>query len=77
MVFIYLTYSLSWMVRLTPANIGVQELLIGLASSFVGLGIISGISLSLTLRAVYLIGVTLLYSITVAYKSYRQSNWKN
>lgn len=76
-ILIYLAYSLSWVVRLTPANIGVQELLISLTSSFVGLGFISGVALSVALRAVYLAGAVLLYCFVVLIKSYRRSSWKN
>jgi glycosyltransferase involved in cell wall biosynthesis/uncharacterized membrane protein YbhN (UPF0104 family) len=68
-ILIYLAYSSSWFFRLTPGNIGIQELLISLASSFVGFGVISGVALSLTLRATYLLGAALLYCITVIYKN--------
>ncbi len=73
-LFIYLAYSLSWMIKLTPANIGIQEFFVSLAGSYVGFGIINGIALSLALRVVSILGAAILYLILILLKVYRSSN---
>jgi uncharacterized membrane protein YbhN (UPF0104 family) len=75
-LFIYLAYTLSWMIRLTPANIGIQESFISLASGYVGFGIVNGIALSLALRVVSILGAVILYCILFLLKVYRSSNFK-
>lgn len=70
LVFIYFSYSLSWIVRITPANIGTQELMVGAMSSLVGFGVLGGIALSLALRVVYLLGSILLYGLVTLFTRY-------
>lgn len=54
LLYIYLAYSLAWLIKLTPGNIGVQEILMGGLTSIVGLGIVSGITISMMLRIINL-----------------------
>jgi hypothetical protein len=67
LVFIYFAYSISWVIRVTPANIGIQELMVGAMSSLVGFGALGGIALSLALRAVYLLGSISLYGLVTLF----------
>lgn len=58
---IYLSYSLSWIPRFTPANIGMQEIIISFASLLTGYGAINGLVLSITLRAISFMSGILAY----------------
>lgn len=68
LVYVYLPYSLSWLIRLTPGNVGIQELLMGGVSSIVGLGISSGVTLSILLRCVILAGAFFVWFLSSALK---------
>lgn len=63
LIYIYLSYSLAWLVRLTPGNIGIQEALIGGAASLLGIGLVNGVTISLLLRFSNLIGSFLLWAL--------------
>lgn len=60
-LYIYLAYSLSWLIRLTPGNIGIQEFMIGAVSATTGLGWIGGVALSILLRINNLIAAFFLW----------------
>ncbi len=69
MLYVYLPYSLSWLIKLTPGNIGVQEFLMGGVSAAVGLGSVSGVVLSILLRLTNLIGAFVVWFLnTVTHK---------
>ncbi len=70
MLYVYLPYSLAWLIKLTPGNFGVQEILMGGVTSIVGLGLMSGVTLSILLRFVNLASAFLLWviSATVSYR---------
>lgn len=65
MLYIYILYSLAWLIRLTPGNIGVQELLLGGLTSLIGFGFLSGITLSILLRLVNLFGAFFLLFLNI------------
>ncbi len=63
MIYVYIPYSLAWLIRITPGNIGIQEILIGGVTTIVGLGVISGITLSILLRLINLGAAFLVWSL--------------
>jgi uncharacterized membrane protein YbhN (UPF0104 family) len=65
---IYLPYSLAWLIKLTPGNIGVQEILMGGATSLAGLGSLSGVTLSILLRVVNILGALCLWFLFGTHK---------
>lgn len=67
-IIIYLSYSLSWILRFTPANIGFQELIISFASIATGYGALNGVILSITLRVISFLAVMLTYISLMAIK---------
>jgi uncharacterized membrane protein YbhN (UPF0104 family) len=64
MLYIYLPYSLAWLIKLTPGNFGVQEILMGGVASIVGFGLMSGVTLAILLRFVNLVSAFLLWIIS-------------
>ncbi len=52
---IYIALSLAWLIRFTPGNIGVQELLLGVSSKLIGSGFVIGVALSIFSRFIYLL----------------------
>lgn len=66
-VLMYMAYSLSWLVKITPGNIGVQEGAMAIVALSSGYGILNTVALSFCLRLVYLIGAIFLYSISHLY----------
>ena len=63
LILIYLAYTVSWFIRITPGNIGIQEAIISTASSMTGFGALSGTILSLLLRLINLGGILLLWCV--------------
>lgn len=78
-IIIYLSYSLSWLVRFTPANIGMQEAIISFASIITGYGALNGVILSITLRVIsFLAGIlTFLALVTIKYLKICYLNTRN
>lgn len=64
MIFVYLPYSLAWLIKLTPGNVGVQEFLMGGMSAAVGLGSVSGVVLSILLRLTNLLGAFIIWFLS-------------
>jgi uncharacterized membrane protein YbhN (UPF0104 family) len=60
---LYTMLSLAWLIRITPGNIGIQELMIGLSSKVIGSGFVIGITLSVMSRMVYLVANSLIWLI--------------
>lgn len=58
---IYMAFSLNWLIRLTPGNIGVQELLLGVSSKLIGSGFLIGVALSIISRFVYLLANSIIW----------------
>lgn len=68
MIYVYLPYTLGWLIRITPGNIGVQEFLMGAVAAIVGMNSINGVVLSILLRLVNLVAaftLWILHSITL------------
>ncbi len=61
---IYIVLSLSWLIRLTPGNIGIQEVIVGASSNLLGIGFIWGVSISLVSRLIYILANSLIYFFT-------------
>lgn len=51
-VFIYVFYTLSWLIKLTPSNIGISEIVMASVTSLLGMGMSGGIILSMGLRLI-------------------------
>jgi hypothetical protein len=66
LVYVYLPYSLGWLIRLTPGNLGIQELLMGGVTTVVGLGVSTGITLSILLRCITLAGAFFVWFLSSA-----------
>lgn len=58
---LYTLLSLSWLVRITPGNIGIQEFFAGLGSKIIGAGFVIGVALSIFLRLTYVVVNTALW----------------
>jgi hypothetical protein len=70
MLYIYLPYSLAWLIRLTPGNIGIQEALMGSATLIAGLGSVSGVTLSILLRLINLISAFFTWILAIFLRRY-------
>lgn len=68
MLYVYLPYSLAWLIKITPANLGVQEFLMGGLTSVLGLGLISGVTLSVLLRFINLLGAFCAWTLNSIFK---------
>ncbi len=66
LVYVYLPYSLGWLIRLTPGNLGIQELLMGGVTTAVGLGVSTGVTLSILLRCITLAGAFFVWFLSSA-----------
>lgn len=54
-VFIYIFYTLSWLIKLTPNNVGISEIVMGSLTALLGMGMSGGVILSIGLRLVNLL----------------------